>query len=294
MALGDGHLRAMAGQQDFALSPFYQSGGSRPFANYTSVTAATAPPPNSVGYVAPPQQVPTQQNFAPPQMAAPLPNGMPPLPDHLAPPQTTGQGLAPPPTPVAPPAQTPAPAAPQTSNALSPQQDALHNFANSAGMQFQLEQGANALNNLYAARGQVQSGAAAKALQSFGQNTALQNYFMPYMSLLGGQQAIGAQSGAAIAGVGSNFGNAAASINQNSANALGQGAMNIGNANANNAIIGGLGTANMWNTVGGQLGNVASSYFANRGSIPMPNVLGPMSMSLPSAQPAPSLPGGFY
>jgi hypothetical protein len=221
---------------------------------------------------------------------------MPPLPDHLAPPQTTGQGLAPAPTAIAPTPQSPAPA-PQSapSNGLSPQQDALHNFANSAGMQFQLEQGANALNNLYAARGQVQSGAAAKALQSFGQNTALQNYFMPYMGLLGGQQAIGAQSGAAIAGVGSNFGNTAANINQNSANALGQGAMNIGNANAQQAAINGMGTANMWNTIGGQLGNVASSYFRSRGGgIPSPNYLAPADVSLPTAQPYSTMPGGLY
>jgi hypothetical protein len=173
--------------------------------------------------------------------------------------------------------------------------DALHNFANSAGMQFQQEQGANALNNLYAAHGQVQSGAAAKALQNYGQQTALQNYFMPYMGLLGGQQAIGAQSGAAIAGVGSSFGNTAAGINQNSANAIGQGAMNIGNANANQAAIGGLANANMFNTIGGQLGNVASSYFSNAGGggIPAPNYLAPMSTTLGTAQPYSSLPGGF-
>lgn len=215
--------------------------------------------------------------------------GMPQLPSHLMP-QTTGQGQAPAPTPV--PGATPTPAA--APNALSPT-DALNNFANSAGMQFQMQQGANALNNLYAARGQVQSGAAAKALQSYGQNTALQNYFMPYMGLLGGQQAVGAQSGAAIAGVGSNFGNTAANINQNTANALGQGALNIGNANAQRAAIGGLANANMFNTIGGQLGNIASSFLGGGGgSIPAPNYLASAPVSLSTAQPYSSLPGGFY
>lgn len=222
--------------------------------------------------------------------SAPL--GMPQLPSHLMP-QTTGQGQAPAPTPV--PGATPTPAAAPTPNALSPT-DALNNFANSAGMQFQMQQGANALNNLYAARGQVQSGAAAKALQSYGQNTALQNYFMPYMGLLGGQQAIGAQSGAAIAGVGSNFGNTAANINQNTANALGQGALNIGNANAQRAAIGGLANANMFNTIGSQLGNLASSFLGGGGggSIPAPNYLASAPVSLSTAQPYSSLPGGFY
>lgn len=213
--------------------------------------------------------------------------GMPQLPSHLMP-QTTGQGQAPAPTPV--PGATPTPAA--APNALSPT-DALNNFANSAGMQFQMQQGANALNNLYAARGQVQSGAAAKALQSYGQNTALQNYFMPYMGLLGGQQAVGAQSGSAIAGVGSNFGNTVADLNGNMANAISQGANNIGAANANRAIIGGLANSNMYSTIGNSLGSLAGSAFGGS-SIPLPNVLAPMSTTLSSAQPYSSLPGGFY
>ena len=161
------------------------------------------------------------------------------------------------------------PAATPPANALTP----LQQFANSAGMQFQLEQGANALNNLYAARGAVNSGAAAKALQDYGQHTALQNYFFPYMNYLSGQQAMGAQAASAIAGVGSSFGNtmnglgqnysnAVQGINQNAANAIGQGALNIGNANANNAALRGYANAQLGNTIGTQLGNLGSSFFS--------------------------------
>jgi hypothetical protein len=138
-------------------------------------------------------------------------------------------------------------------------------------MEFALQQGSNVLNNMYAAHGQIQSGAAAKALQSYGQNTALQNYFFPYMNYLTGQQAMGAQAASALNGVGSSYGasvgaagqnyaNAAGNINSGMGNALSQGALNIGNANANQAAIGGLANGNLYGTIGSSLGNVASSF----------------------------------
>lgn len=192
--------------------------------------------------------------------------------------------LHPPPAPAPAPAHGPAPA-PATGHPAAPPPaagaphppaaplSAINNFANSAGMQFALQQGANALNNLYAAHGEIQSGAAAKALQSFGQQTALQDYFMPYMNYLTGQQAMGAQAASSLAGVGSSFGNtaggmgqnfanAATGINQNTGNALSNGATNIGNANANQAIIGGLANANLGSAIGSGLGSLGSSFFA--------------------------------
>jgi hypothetical protein len=75
------------------------------------------------------------------------------------------------------------------------------------------QQGTNALNNMYAGTGMLQSGAAMKGIQNYGQQTALNNYFMPYMGLLGGQQAVGAGAASSVAGVGANFGNTAANIN---------------------------------------------------------------------------------
>lgn len=128
--------------------------------------------------------------------------------------------------------------------------DALNNFANSAGMQFQLKQGADALNNLYAGAGQLQSGAAMKAMQGYGQQTALNNYFMPYMGLLGQQQAVGAGSASSIAGVGSNFGNTVANINSSMGNA----AANNANALGNIYMAKGANQANMFSNLGSSFG----------------------------------------
>jgi hypothetical protein len=184
-------------------------------------------------------------------------------------------------------------------------QNALNNFANSAGMKFAEQQGANAVNNLYAAHGQLQSGAAAKAISNYIQNMALQNYFMPYMNYLTGQQAMGAQAASAIGGVGSSYGgtvagmgqnyaNAASNINNGMGNALGQGAINIGNANANQAIIGGLANANLGSAIGSGLGQIGSSFFQPGSSMPTYNGSTPISTSLGTAQPVNYMPGGFY
>jgi hypothetical protein len=139
---------------------------------------------------------------------------------------------------------------------------AFNNFANSAGMQFQLQQGENAINNGYAAKGQLQSGAALKGLQNYGQQTALNNYFLPYLGLLGGQQATGAQAGSAIAGVGSNFGNTVSNIYGQQSNAIQSGA----NAASNAALLKGQANANLWSGVGGALGGLASSFVPSTGS----------------------------
>jgi hypothetical protein len=158
------------------------------------------------------------------------------------------------------PPAAPAPAAASTAPAVTPlsAQDAFNNFANSAGMQFQLDQGEKAINGGYAARGQLQSGAAMKALQGFGQHTALNNYFLPYLGLLGGQQATGAQAGSAVAGVGSNFSNTTAGIAGNMGNAIQSGADGASNA----ALVHSANMANIYNSLGSSLGNIAGSVFA--------------------------------
>lgn len=155
------------------------------------------------------------------------------------------------------PPSTQAPAA-QASPATTQQSqmDAFKRFADSAGMQFQMEQGQKAINQGYAARGMLESGAALKALSNYGQQTALNNYFMPYMGLLGGQQATGAQSAAATAGVGSNFVNTAAGL----AGQMGNTIQNGANAQSNAALLRGANNAAMWNTVGSSLGGLASSF----------------------------------
>jgi hypothetical protein len=173
---------------------------------------------------------------------------------------TTG-GTPAPAAPPPPPATAGAPAS--TTPAMTPQTatSALNNFANSAGMQFQLQQGTNALNNMYAAHGLLQSGEAMKGIQGYGQQTALNNYFMPYMGLLGGQQAVGAGAGSSIAGVGQNFGNTAAAINGQMGNAIQGGA----DAAANAALIRGQNSANMIGSIGSSLGGFASSFFPSGG-----------------------------
>ena len=171
------------------------------------------------------------------------------------------------PTPTVP-ASGGSPAAPSTPTApatptTTPQtaQSALNNFANSAGMKFQLEQGANALNNLYAGRGQLQSGAAMKGISDYAQNTALNNYFMPYMGLLSGQQSVGAGAASSVAGVGQNFGNTAAAINGQMGSSIQSGADSAANA----ALLRGQANANMWTGIGGALGGLASSFFPAKG-----------------------------
>jgi hypothetical protein len=225
-------------------------------------------PPIADSYPLPGPRSGTGMSGPPPSMSMPPPPGMPPLP----PPST---GTTPPPTPA--PVPTPASTLPTVTPVSA--QNALSNFANSAGMQFALQQGANTLNNLYAAHGQIQSGAAAKALQSFGQNTALQNYFFPYMNYLTGQQNMGENAAAALNGVGSSYGanvgnlgqgyaNGVTNINQGAANAIGQGAYNIGNAQANQAAINGYGQAGIGSAIGSGLGQIGSSFFQPSQGIP--------------------------
>jgi hypothetical protein len=127
-------------------------------------------------------------------------------------------------------------------------------------MQFQQQQAANGLNNLYAGHSQLQSGAAMKAIPAYLQQQALNNYFMPYMGLLGGQQSTGAQAGSAIAGVGSAFGNTASGIYNGMGNAIQGGA----DSASNTALLRGQNNSNMWNGIGSALGTFGSSFSDRR------------------------------
>jgi hypothetical protein len=153
------------------------------------------------------------------------------------------------------------PATPAANPTAASATSAMQNFANSAGMKFQLEQGTNAINHMYAGRGALQSGSAMKSISDYAQNTALNNYFMPYMGLLSGQQSVGAGAASSVAGVGSNFGNTAANINAGMGNAINSGAQNIGNLQLAN----GQNQANMWggigSAIGGALGGLSGSSF---------------------------------
>lgn len=182
-------------------------------------------------------------------------NGLPPFSYDAAPatPATTPADT--------PPTTTPAAVPPAATSGVSPQMQALNDFANSAGMQFQLDQGSKAISGNAAAHGAFQSGDALKELQNYGQQTALQNYFMPYMGLLGGQQATGAGAASSIAGVGANFGNTAANINSS----MGANIQSGANAASNAALLRGQANANMWSGIGSGLGTFASSFVPAKG-----------------------------
>lgn len=234
---------------DLAIAHEAYDGINRPGSDFTSVTAATQPPPGALGHVDNPRDTPARDAIN----ARRADRGLPPI-------GTTGPQPA---------GAAGSPAAGGTSNpvnALSPQ-SAFENFANSAGIQFQQQQAANAINHLYAAHGALQSGAAEKAISDRAENIALQNYFMPYMGMLGNQQAVGAGAASSIAGVGQNFGNTAANINANLAS--GSSAINAGmggaigagaNAAAQNAYNHGAANANMYAGIGSALGGLASSF----------------------------------
>lgn len=143
-------------------------------------------------------------------------------------------------------------AAPQPVAQANPQQaanNAFDIFRNSTGYQFRLKEGANAANSLYAGSGVLQSGAAAKALQDYGQNMASQE-FGNYLGALGNQQSLGFSAASAQAGVGQNYSNSLANIYQN------QGANN-----ANAALLKSQNNAQMLNS----LATIGSGLFGRIG-----------------------------
>lgn len=227
--------------EDLAIAHEAYDGITRPGSDFSSVTAATQPPAGAIGHVENPRDHPARDAIN----ANRAQRGLPPLGGTQAPPVAgaPGGGAAQP-------------------NALSPQMQAFENFANSAGMQFQQQQAADAINNLYAAHGALQSGAAEKAISDRAEDIALNNFFMPYLGLLGNQQAVGAGAGAAVAGVGTSFGNTAANINAGMGSSIGAGA----NAAAQNAYNHGAANAGMYGTIGSALGGLASSFFPGGGS----------------------------
>lgn len=155
--------------------------------------------------------------------------------------QTNPAGPPPVPVPVNPGA--PPPIAGQT-----PYQNAFQNYLNSTGYQFQVDQGNKGINQGYAARGSLQSGAALKALQTYGQNTAT-GFFKDYLGLLSNQQGVGLSGASAVAGVGQNF-----------ANSVGANNTNAGNAAANAYLAQGNANANLYGNIAGAIGGVANAF----------------------------------
>ncbi len=148
---------------------------------------------------------------------------------------------------------TPFTAAPAAAgnNALA----AYETFRNSTGYQDRVSAATKAINTGYAAKGSLESGAAQKALQA-NANVLAGDYFSQYMAGLQGQQAVGAGSASALAGVGQNFAAQTSSNNNSAATTAGNAAL------ANGAIWG-----NAINGVAGAAGSVfGSSYGGSRSS----------------------------
>lgn len=81
------------------------------------------------------------------------------------------------------------------------QNQAFQNFQNSTGYQFGLNQGSQAVSQNAAVKGTLNSGATAKALDTYGQNYANTQY-QNYTNLLTGQQNAGTQAAATIGSTG--------------------------------------------------------------------------------------------
>lgn len=128
-------------------------------------------------------------------------------------------------------------------------QKAFNTFRNSTGYQFRLGEGMDALNQGYAAKGALRSGAAQKDFMRFGQGIA-SDEFGRYLGYLGGQQGTGLSGASAIAGVGNTALNAMTQNNQNAADAA-----------SNSALLRGTANQQMWAGIGNSLGNMFSSSF---------------------------------
>lgn len=115
--------------------------------------------------------------------------------------------------------------------------DAFDIFRNSTGYQFRLGEGMDSLNSLYAGAGTIQSGAAMKAAQRYGQDFA-SNEFGNYMGYLGNQQGVGLSGASALAGVGQNYANSVMTNNNNAGSAAMNAALYRG---SNNPLAGALG-----------------------------------------------------
>jgi len=140
------------------------------------------------------------------------------------------------------------PNAPAGTVTATPQSAAFQNYLNSTGYQFQMDQGTKAINQGYAARGALQSGAAMKALQTYGQNTGA-SYFDRYLSLLGNQQGVGLTGASAVAGVGQNYANTVSANNNNSSAAAQDAYAARGNA-----------MSGLYGSIAGGVAGVANAY----------------------------------
>lgn len=89
-------------------------------------------------------------------------------------------------------------------NGAPAQTQGFDQFRDSTGYQFRLGEGMNAVNSGYAGAGVLQSGAALRGAQEYGQNFA-SNEFSNYAGLLDNQQRLGLSATMGQAGLGQNY-----------------------------------------------------------------------------------------
>lgn len=161
---------------------------------------------------------------------------------------------------------------------------AYDTWKDSTGYQARLNEGLDAVNANWAARGALESGAAQKSLLEYGQTFA-SNDIYPYMGMLGnvmtqGTGAASAMAGAAgqygqsmgnlnsayaanLANAGTNLAGTVTGLNANLAGAQGTAATNIGGITGNAAIANANNSAGVVQGIGNALGGVAGYYAYN-------------------------------
>lgn len=107
-------------------------------------------------------------------------------------------------------------------------------YRGSTGYDFGLNEGLRAMDHTAAARGGLQSGAALKAGQRYGQDYA-STKFQEYLNNLQGVSGQGLTAGSAVAGVGTGYANAVGANNNAAADATGNAAL-LGASNINSLI----------------------------------------------------------
>jgi hypothetical protein len=154
------------------------------------------------------------------------------------------------------------------------------NFHTDPGYQFALDQGNKQVANRASAMGMLDSGQFVKDLSTFNQGIADQQYgdwrnrlsntFNNYRNTLSTIAGLGQplssgqmpfQQGANLSNLGSNYANSVSNIYGQMGNNLAGGVLGAANARAQGAMGQAAGNANMWNQIGGVLGNFAGSIF---------------------------------
>lgn len=111
-------------------------------------------------------------------------------------------------------------------------QDALAAYKTSTGYAGRLQEGYNAINTGYAAKGALESGAAQKALLNYGQQQA-SGEFGSYLAQLSGQQGAGLNALGAATGAGVAYGNQVSNANSSQASAQANAALYSAQAQQN-------------------------------------------------------------